>query len=211
MSTPRRPVVEDEHDDENLDAPDRSSYRISRAAIVLIAIALGVGLLIGRASVKTDSSASAPPSKAPATKTTSIVPLGPHSLAATGAMCSIQTGDKLTLGVEVRNTSTTPIILKKLNVSLPSGGMTVLSRGVGSCGELNVPRLEDFGLAPQGAVWFSTTVRPKVRCPAPYPVLMSVAVTDPTGAKQTVDVGGFKDLGGVPWSGCTSSSASASP
>jgi hypothetical protein len=209
MSTPRRRDADNAAGEEVLaepaDSSSGSTYRLSRAAIVLIALALGVGLLIGRASVKSDSSAAPTPTPT-ATHSASSVPLGPNSLASTGAMCSVQVGNKLTLGLEVRNTSTVPIILKRLNVSLPMGGLKILARGVGSCGEFNVPRLEDFGLAPQGAVWFSTTVRPSEQCPAPYPVLMTVAVTDPTGAQQTINVGGFKDLGNVPWSGCSTAS-----
>jgi hypothetical protein len=209
MSTPRQSQSDDV--EEELDDPSQrrsaSPYRVSRAAAVLIAIALGVGLLLGRASVKTDSSA-APAPTAPATHSSSVVPLSLHSLQATGAMCSMQVGDKLVLGVEARNVSTVPIILKELLVSLPSGGLTVLTRGVGSCGELNVPKLEDFGLAPQGAVWFSTTVRPTEKCPTPYPVLMNVEATDQSGAKKRFDIGGFKDLSHVPWSGCATSSSS---
>jgi hypothetical protein len=213
MSTSQRPNAAHETEEEPLDDPSVSSgdspYRISRAAVVLIAIALGLGLLLGRASVTTDGSgAAASPTPAP-TRSSSIVPLGPHSLAITGATCSMQVGDDLVLGVETRNLSTAPLILKKLRISLPLGGVTIVSRGVGSCGELDVPRLPDFGLAPQGTVWFTTTVHPKERCPAPYPVLLSVEVSDPTGKQQLIDIGGFKDLGNVPWSGCTSASPSS--
>jgi hypothetical protein len=203
MSTTR--PVGDDTDEETLDdpsaSPGASPYRITRAAVVLIALALGVGLLIGRASVNTDDSAT-PPSSPAATHSASVVPLGPHSLAVTGAMCSMQKGSDLVLGIEARNVSTVPLTLKKLVVTLPMDGMTIVSRGVGSCGEFNVPRLEDFGLAPAGAVWFSTTVHPSERCPAPYPVEMSVTVTDPTGRPQNISIGGFADLGQVPWSGC---------
>jgi hypothetical protein len=213
MSTPPRPIAADEAEAETLDGPSDPSggspYRISRAAVVLIAIALGLGLLLGRASVKTDSSGAGTSPTPVATRSSSVVALGPHSLAVTGAMCSMQVGDDLVLGVEARNISSTPLILKKLRVSLPLGGLTIVSRGVGSCGELDVPKLEDFGLAPQGAVWFTTTVRPTETCPAPYPVLLSVDVTDPTGKNQLIGIGGFKDLGSVPWAGCTSASPSS--
>lgn len=199
MSTTRS--TDEEALDDPSDSPGGSPYRITRAAVVLIALALGVGLLIGRASVKTDDSAT--PSATPTvSRSASVVPLGPTSLAVTGAKCSVQKGNKLMLGVEARNVSSVPLTLKKLNITLPLGGMTIASRGVGSCGEFDVPRLEDFGLAPAGAVWFSVTVRPTENCPAPYPVQMSVAVTDPTGRKQTIDIVGFADLGHVPWSGC---------
>jgi hypothetical protein len=207
MST-TRPVDHDPETeplgDPSDDAGD-SSYRISRAAVVLIALALGIGLLIGRASVKTDDTA-APSTPTPSPSPSSTVPFGPKSLQYTGAECSIQKGSDLVLGVEARNVSTVPLILKKLLVTVPTGSMTIVSRGVGSCGEFDVPKLEDFGLAPQGAVWFSTTVHPSEKCPAPYSVKMTVDLTDPTGRAETISIGGFDDLAHVPWSGCPASS-----
>jgi hypothetical protein len=185
----------------------RRRLSIARGPLVLVAIALGLGLLIGRASVKTDDSAApaATPTTAASTSA-AATPFGPGALAVTGAQCSQQLGHKLVLGIEVRNVTANPVILKKLHVTLPKGGLTVKARGVGSCGELNVPRLPDYGLAPGGAVWLSVTTEPKPVCPAALALRMSINVTDTSGSKQTVDVGGFANLGDIPWSGCKTSS-----
>ncbi|HEY2272664.1 MAG TPA: hypothetical protein VGH30_07805 [Jatrophihabitantaceae bacterium] len=204
MSTSHRPLA----DGDTAGTPDpgaggASPYRISRAAVVLIAIALGLGLLIGRASVKTDDSGNAPQPSPGATRSSSIVPIGPHSLSETGALCAQQVGKhQLELAVEVRNNSSGPVIFKHMSVQLPNGGFKVLDRSTGTCGELQPPKLEDFGLAPQGTIWLNVLLRTTVGCPATYPVHFTMFVQDQTGQKQKIDVAGFKDLNNVPWSGC---------
>ncbi len=206
MTTSERPLAGGDTAEENpvpAPGPDGGSpYRISRAAVVLIALALGLGLLIGRASVKTDTSAGPAQPSPGSTRSSTLVPLGPKSLQETGALCSQQLGKKLVLAIEVRNTSTGPLIFKKMLVDLPQKGLTVLSKGIGSCGEFNVPKLEDLGLPPQGAVWLNVQLRPKEKCPAPYPVALRMLVQDTTGQKQMINLTGFKDLSQVPWRGC---------
>jgi hypothetical protein len=204
MTTSQRPRADgDTAGKPDPDTGGASPYRISRAAVVLIAIALGVGLLIGRASVKTDDSNTAPKPSAGATRSPSGAPLGPDSLTETGALCSQQIGKKnLELAVEVRNVSSGPIIFKRMTVQLPSGGFKVLDRTTGTCGELQPPKLEDLGLAPEGTLWLNVLLRTKVTCPSTYPVHFTMYVQDQTGQKQKIALAGFKDLNNVPWSGC---------
>jgi hypothetical protein len=148
---------------------------------------------------------------APATAVSkTAVPLGPTALAQTGSRCSQQRGGELVLAVNVRNTTAGPIILQGLRVGLPNSGLTLVATGVGACGELNVPNLAGFGLPTGGTVWLSTTVHVAVRCPAPLSVSMVAEVTDTSGAKQAVNVGGFATLRQIPWSGCAAASRRAS-
>jgi hypothetical protein len=206
MTTSERPKAGGDTAEEELppadDAGGNSPYRISRAAVVLIALALGLGLLIGRASVKTDTSTGPAAPTPGATRSSSVVPLGPKTLQQTGSLCSQQLGKTLVLAIEVRNTSSGPVIFKRMQVSLPLNGLKVLSKGTGSCGEFDAPKLEDLGLPPQGAVWLNVKLRPLEKCPAPYPVGLRLLVQDTTGQRQSINVTGFKDLGQVPWSGC---------
>jgi len=194
--TPRRPPADHQH-----------GYGISRAALVLVALAMGLGLLIGRVSVNTDD---APVQEPIAAKTTpATVPLGPTSLQETGARCSQQRGPNLVLGVEVRNVTTGPVRLKQLRVNLPPAGLTLVATGVGACGELNVPRLSEFGLPTQGTVWLSATLRVTVKCPAALPVSETIYAADNTGRLQPIKVAGFANLKQVPWSRCPAPATSA--
>jgi hypothetical protein len=206
MTTSERPTAGGDSAEEELppavDAGGNSPYRISRAAVVLIALALGLGLLVGRASVKTDTSAGSAPPTPGATRSSSVVPLGPKTLIETGSLCSQQLGKTLVLAIEVRNTSSSAVIFKRMQVDLPLHGLKVLSTGTGSCGEFDTPKLEDLGLPTQGAVWLNIRLRPLEKCPAPYPVGLRLQVQDTTGQGQTIDLAAFKDLGQVPWSGC---------
>jgi hypothetical protein len=117
----------------------------------------------------------------------------------TGRQCSIQTGNRLQLGVEVTNNTTQSIMLTDVQIGLPLSGLHVRTKAFGTCGSIG-GNTGPQPLAAGNSTWMNATFDVDVPCPGAIPVLF-VAVYD-TG--KTV-AGGFPDLGQVPYTGCSPS------
>jgi hypothetical protein len=195
-------------------------WRPSRGTVVLAAAALVIGLAAGYAAGGNHATAAAPRVTATVTATPRPAPSDSNSGIATPATafsfadspaltqdvasCSIQTGHKLELGVQVSNQSSDPITLRTVRVVLPLGGLKPLAEMWGPCGWLQAgtPGADtDVVLGPDATTWLTVTVRVLVPCPAPFPVQFSVGYLD-QGRSVTASLPGFSDLGSVPYTGC---------
>ena len=114
--------------------------------------------------------------------------------------CSVQSGRELQLGVQVTNQSAEPIGLSGIRTVLPLSGLKVVSQQWAPCGAIGAVQVPDT-LGPGDSTWLSVTVQVLVACPAPIPVQFVVGYTY-AGEAGTVNLPGFPDLGGVPYSGC---------
>jgi hypothetical protein len=181
---------------------DRLGQRRMLAGLLIatLAVGIGVGFFSGRHAAR---------SGAPATTTVvrSVTPSsGPFDqVISTGARCSAQIGHQLQLGVEVRNELTVPVKLIDARTALPMGGFRLTGTVRGACGML--PGADDtidgYELAVGAAVWLTVRLEVLVACPTPLPVQISLRYVQ-AGHNETAIVGGFPDLGGVPYSGCRS-------
>jgi hypothetical protein len=151
-----------------------------------------VGYFVGDNHGRTTTRPSAAPSP-----TTIVKPFA--AVALTGRQCSVQIGSRLQLGVEVTNNLTEPIMLTGIQIGLPLGGLRVRTKAFGTCGSVG-GNTGPQPLAAGNSTWMSATFDVDEPCPGALPVLF-VAVYD---SGQTV-VGGFADLGQVPYTGCNSS------
>jgi hypothetical protein len=192
--------------------------------VVLVVAALVAGLAGGYAAgSRSPAAAPAPARSAPAAGVTSAGPnAGSAALTITGgvagaqgALCSLQSGHELQLGVEITNQSAQALVLKKVRAELPLGGLQAIAETWGPCGELpiaaNGGNLRPAGqnvLAGGGTAWFTVTFKVLVPCPQASPVQFAVTFTPqhpPAGAPGfvvTSQLPGFVDLGAVPYSGC---------
>jgi hypothetical protein len=128
--------------------------------------------------------------------------VGDFALVQAGPQCSAQTGRELQLGIQVTNTSATPVTLSRVDVVLPLGGLRPVSQAWGPCGELR-----SFSQAPGtvlpagGSTWFTVTFRVLVGCPQALPVQFRLRY-DLDGRPGSIFLGGFSDLGQVPYDSC---------
>jgi hypothetical protein len=136
------------------------------------------------------------PAAAPS-PTTVVKPFA--AVALTGRQCAVQLGKRLQLGVELTNNTTRTIMLTDIQVGLPLSGLHVRAKTFGTCGSVG-GNTGPQPLAPGNSTWMSATFDVDVRCPGALPVLF-VAVYD-TGESV---LGGFQDLGQVPYTGCSPS------
>jgi hypothetical protein len=90
-------------------------------------------------------------------------------------------------------------MLTDIQIGLPIGGLHVRAKGFGTCGSVG-GNIGPQPLAAGNSTWMNATFDVDVRCPGPIPVLF-VAVYD-TGESI---LGGFQDLGQVPYTGCSPS------
>jgi hypothetical protein len=122
---------------------------------------------------------------------------------ATGTQCAAQSGTILWLGLEVINHGPGPVTLQAINFTLPLGGLEERTGLWGACGQLvlGAPAEEEH-LYEGSTVWVSGAFQVQVDCPLPLPVQFMLTYTDAAGATQQRNVGGFPDLGRVPYSGC---------
>ena len=173
-----------------------ASWRSARPALSVV-IALVVG---GVAGYLTGSGRSSP-ALAP-TPESSFDASGTSVVVGTGARCSSQQGTTLQIGLEVANRSTKPVTLDQITVALPLGGLHTVSSSWSACGQLD-PRdgREPLHLGPVATAWLSMTFDVLEQCPAPLPVLFTVEYSFQGQVKQD-DVGGFRDLGEVPYDRC---------
>ncbi|MEV0273662.1 hypothetical protein AB0H43_33235 [Hamadaea sp. NPDC050747] len=162
------------------------------AVVAVLAFAAGIGLgyqLHNRTGKTTQPQPSAEPA---------------GSLETTGARCSAQNGNRLQVGVQVRNPGG-EAVFQGLQVDLPLGGLRQVGATWGTCGQLSAPDAAvELRVAPGATVWLSTTFDVLDECPAPYPVRFTVAYLDGAGVAKQDLAGGFGDLGDVPYSGCPS-------
>jgi hypothetical protein len=124
------------------------------------------------------------------------------AVSAPGNQCSAQRGTTLSLGIEIRNGAAQPATLTNLRADFPMGGFRQLSSAVGECGR-GETALGGYRLPPGGLTWITVTLRVLERCPTPLPVRFQLGYAV-AGQGTAADVGGFNDLAGVPYSGCSS-------
>jgi len=191
-------------------------WRPSRAAIVLAALTLIVGLAAGYAAGKgTNGGTNAVPGTTaprPSALASATAPSPTDNpLAAAGLAieqlpysCATQTGSQLQLGVELMNQSARAVTLTGLKTVFPAdaGALRQLSWQWASCGEIIFgPYQPTVPLPPGSTAWLSVTLKVLVRCPAAYPVQFSVSYTS-GGVHAASNLAGFPDLSQVRYTGC---------
>jgi hypothetical protein len=189
-------------------------WRIPRN-IYLIAAALVIVAVIAAYQLNGHSKkgASAPVASSPSSAGTSasmtftaappVVGAG-APVVGTGAQCATQVGpQQLQLGFEIANKSALPVTLMSLTSAFPLGGLRETAQTQGTCGQLDRPTpVAGFQLAAGATTWLSVTYSVEVDCPKPSPVSYTLVVAQ-SGHDVTINPGGFADLGGVTYSGCT--------
>jgi hypothetical protein len=181
-------------------------WRLPRAALVLGAVGLLVGLAAGYAAGVRHAGKPPSPPRAVASQTAPLFTAGGFPLSQSESGCSAQTDHELQLGLEVTNLSATPVTLRRVMVVLPMGGLGVISQAWGPCGELP-GAAEAPGnalsptLGPGASAWFTVTFQVLVRCPQPLPVQFTIDY-EQGGRQAAMPLPGFPDLGQVRYSGC---------
>lgn len=175
-------------------APQRRpvSWRVI-GLIAALVVGGVIGYFVGDNHGRSTARPTASPSPRPLVKPFAAV-------AVTGRQCAVQLGDRLQLGVEVTNDTTQPIMLTDIQVGLPLGGLHLRSKEFGTCGSVG-GNTGPQPLAAGNSMWINATFDVDVTCPGAIPVLF-VAVY---GSGKSV-VGGFSDLGDVPYTRCSPSS-----
>jgi hypothetical protein len=196
------------------------NWRPPRGAAILLAVGLIIGLAAGYAagyrqaprnatalpattSARTPWTATAPLQTAvKGAAITGTVLTGGLALTQDTGTCSVQSGRELQLGVQVTNRSAEPIGLGRIRTVLPLSGLKVVSQQWAPCGAIGTVQVPGT-LGPGDSTWLSVIVQVLVACPAPIPVEFAVGYTY-AGQAATVNLPGFPDLGGVPYTGCRS-------
>ncbi|MFC6016948.1 hypothetical protein ACFP2T_12115 [Plantactinospora solaniradicis] len=174
------------------DGPPRPPQRIAVGlALVLIVAAAMTGYLFGNRHRATTAT--------PGTPSSSTTPVVVQPIAGTSKRCSVQLKDRLQLGVEIINQSTTTMTLRQVQAVLPLHGLRPSVTTWGSCGQLPPAASGDNYPLPAGATtWLTITFDVLVPCPGPIPVRFTVDYTQ--GSRSgTADLPGFPDLGDVPY------------
>ena len=170
-------------------------------AALLAVAALIVGLVAGYLGGDQHGRAAAA-AAGPAASATASAAVGGYTLGQSGNQCSLQLGSSLQLGVQVTNGSSVPLTVGDIRTILPMGGLTVTAQRWGPCGELATSSDQaDRYLPPGASTWFTVTVTVGARCPGPLPVQFMVGY-DQNGKLEAVQLGGFADLGQVPYRSC---------
>ena len=172
--------------------------RTPAATVVLaVVVAAVVGYVIGDRGAKARN-----PRPAASVSTAVTVPpplTGADAVTGTGGRCAVQNGTRLTLGVEIRNGTTSAAILRPPRVILPLGGLRLRSVTWGSCAQISPMTEADDRVVPAGGtVWLSMVFDVLVACPAPMPVQLHVGYTLSNGSGEA-DLLPFPDLGDVPY------------
>jgi hypothetical protein len=179
-------------------------WRPPQAAVVMGAAGLLAGLAAGYA-IGTRHAGSHPAASARSRGVAGAAAspvAGDFVLRQAGPRCSAQTGRELQLGLQVTNTSATSVTLRRVDVLLPLGGLRPVSQAWGPCGELPSLSQAPGTVVPAGAsTWFTVTFRVLVGCPQALPVQFRLRY-DLDGRPGSSFVGGFSDLGQVPYAGC---------
>jgi hypothetical protein len=176
------------------------SLRVRVAALVAVALVVGAlgGFYVGRGG---PGPATGPDAADPTARL--LVPGGGQPPTATGNRCSVQLGNTLQLGLEVVNSSTSDVSLQRAEVTLPLDGLRLTETVWGACGQVGGAFAANFYvLVPGATVWLRMTFDVLTRCPAPLPVQVSLAYAQ-GGKSALAYLGGFSDLGDVPYTGCS--------
>jgi hypothetical protein len=130
---------------------------------------------------------------------------GGFPLSQSGPQCSVQTGRALQVGLQITNLSPAPVRLRRAEVVLPLGGLTVTAQTWGPCGQLpatgHPAGLLPPALRPGASTWLTITFHVLARCPQPLPVQFTLHY-DQQGHPAAIRLPGFTDLSQVPYSGC---------
>ncbi len=177
----------------------RPNRRRALASAAIVALVFGLGVAVGSHL----DNPRQPPAATP--KPSQSQPL---VVSSTVARCSAQQGNQLQLGIEVVNLGPSTVTLHGAAVDLPIGGLRHMATAWGPCGQVTEPPAEaERPLASGATTWISATFEVLDECPAPYPVRFVVLYTGAESAHATAasaEVGGFNDLGDVPYTGCES-------
>ena len=184
-------------------SPAGSWLRSLRVRVgLLVAVALTVGGLggfyLGRGAPE-----SAPPRHPNQPTARILVPGGGQPPTATGNRCSAQLGDTLQLGLEIVNSSTSDLNLERADVTLPLAGLLLTGTVWGTCGQVGGALAANYVLAPGASVWLRMTFDVLTKCPSPLPVQVNLVYAR-GGTDAVAFLGGFSDLGDVPYTGCVS-------
>ena len=178
------------------------------AALIPAAVALVAGLAAGYAAGARHPAAPAtPPGPSRAAPAAAAAPFsaGGFPLSQSGPQCSVQTGHALQVGLQITNLSPAPLTLRRAEVVLPLGGLTVTAQTWAPCGQLpatgHPAGLLPPALRPGASTWLTITFHVLVRCPQPLPVQFTLHY-DQQGHPAAIRLPGFTDLGQVPYSGC---------
>jgi len=187
--------------------PVPGRWRPPRAALVLAAAGLLVGLAVGYAVGARHDGKPSSPSRATASPTGPSFAAGGFPLSQSGPECSAQAGHELQLGVEVTNLSATVVTLRRIRVVLPLGGLKPISQAWGPCGELPAGAQAPGDalpptLGPGASAWFTVTFQVLVRCPGPLPVQFTIAFDQGGRPAGAMPLPSFPDLSQVPYAGC---------
>ena len=184
-------------------------WRPPPAALIPAAVALVAGLAAGYAAGARHPAAPAtPPGPSRAAPAAAAAPFsaGGFPLSQSGPQCSVQTGRALQVGLQITNLSPAALRLRRAEVVLPLGGLTVTTQTWGPCGQLPATghpagRVLPPALRPGASTWLTITFHVLVRCPQPLPVQFTLHY-DQQGHPAAIRLPGFTDLGQVPYSGC---------
>jgi hypothetical protein len=190
----------------------RAAWQRPRLGVVgLVCVTLVAGLIVGylvgtqRAQRKTTAAVPTGAASTGAAPTPRSLVSGAQPPAPTLKRCSVQLGNQLQLGVEVVNQSSVGTTLMRADVDLPLGGLRVAAFAWTSCGQLPAVDDTDPHALPSGATaWLRMTFDVLTPCPGPLPVLFTVTYAQ-AGNLAVTNVGGFNDLGDVPYTGCSAS------
>jgi hypothetical protein len=162
-------------------------------ALVLIVAAGLTGYLFGSRHRATTATPGTPSSSSSSTTAAVAQPI-----AGTSKRCSVQLKDRLQLGIEIVNQSTTTMTLRQVEAVLPLDGLRATVTTWGSCGQLPPAASGDHPLPAGATTWLTITFDVLIPCPGPLPVLFTVHYTQ-AGRSGTIDLPGFPDLGDVPY------------
>jgi len=172
-------------------------------AVLLAVAGLLVGLVAGYAAGGHAGTSAAPLPRARAASSPATPPTaGAFTLTQADHQCSAQIGHALQLGVQVTNPSATGVLLRRVTVVLPLGGLQEISQAWGPCGELPTGSEIPDNAVPAGAsAWFTVTFKVLIKCPGPLPVQFTLDY-DQLGREATIHLPGFDDLGHVRYASC---------
>jgi hypothetical protein len=170
-----------------------------------LSLAALIGLLVGyavgqhHAPTRTDR----PPAPTATPRLSSSRPVTGPPVAQTGATCSLQQGHRLELGIQIENQSASVVHITGVRTRAPLPGLHTVAARVATCGESSgSPVSSDPSAMTAGATtWLTATVQVLVRCPAADPVQFVIRYGQGDHA-STETLGGFVDLGHVPYTGC---------
>ena len=177
------------------------------AALVLGGAGLLAGLAVGyTAGARHASEPAARPTPSRAAAAAAPFAAGGFPLSQSGPQCSVQTGRALQVGLQITNLSPAPLTLRRAEVVLPLGGLTVTTQTWGPCGQLPATghpagRVLPPALRPGASTWLTITFQVLVRCPQPLPVQFTLDYRQ-QGRPAAIRLPGFPDLSQVPYAGC---------